>query len=472
MTRRLHYYLRLVPRDAIIGLKAAFPGERKRRLSRDGSRGGLLGQIPQSRFADSRQGGPPEGGGQCANPNRRLLRNAAPSFQAWGLILFVLLSVLVLAGCTGRSLISWKPGWSGSAVSEGVVYVGTRQGDIWALDANQSRSGTAVDQVKWRFSPVKDDRLGGVFGAPAVGTEFIYVGDKGDRDGENGRLYALRKDRESNSDVRLDKGEWVKLILGGIVGGPALAEAEGLVLVGSDDGNLYAFETTGDAIGRAWTFPTGGQIWSTPVVEDGVVYFGSMDHYVYAVSLDQGTLLWKYRTGGAVVSTPLLLDGLVIVGSFDRKLYALKANTSSREGELVWPQPFEGDDWFWAGPVSDGEYIFAPSMDGTVYAVDKRGDPIWLVPFKADSPIVSTPVIVEGVGKDDALVVATDSGQLYLLSSRTGEKLAVLMDLGSRIKAPLSREGNMVFVGVEKDAVVGVNVKRWGIPAWRVSTKK
>jgi len=390
------------------------------------------------------------------------------------LVPLLLVFVLVLTGCTGRSLIAWGSGWSATAASDGTVYVGTRQGEILALYANKNGRLKAEEQVKWRFSPEKDQRLGGVFSMPAVGEEHIYVGDRGDADGKNGKLYALRKDRSPGSNT-LESGEWKKDIEGAIVGGAALAEAEGLVLVGSNDGYLYAFDTTGDTTSKmAWRFPTGGRIWATPVVWDGVVYFGSMDHYVYALTLEAGLnlskrLLWKYKTGGAVVSTPLLLDGpkgpMVIIGSFDKKLYALKARTSNPGGEMVWPQPFEGDDWFWAGAVSDGKYIFAPSMAGTVYALDTGGASVWAERFEEKSPVVSTPVIVEG-----KVVVATDKGKLHLLRASDGEELEVSKELDSRVKAPLSHDGTMVFVGAEDKTVRGVDVEKWA-EVWRLPAK-
>ena len=371
--------------------------------------------------------------------------------------------LLILTGCTGRDLISWGSGWTPAAVSDGVVYVGTRDGEVLALDANRNGNLRGDEQVKWRFSPEGDEQLGGVFGAPAVGEKFVYVADRGNKDGNGARLYALRKDRGSDSTIRSDMEEWTKEVGGAVVGGPVLTG--GLVLMGSDDGNLSAYYTAGDTPGRlAWRFATDGQIWATPVVDDGIAYFGSMDRRVYAVHTtgdEAGKEIWSYETGGAVVSQPLKLDGMLIVGSFDKKLYAL----DSTDGTFLWS--FVGDDWFWAAPVSDGEHIFAPSMDGTVYALDKYGGPVWPVPFRAESPIVSTPVLIE-----DMLVVATDGGKLHLLGTGDGSEREVFKDLqGGRVKAPLSREDNVVFVGTEDSTLRGINVERWA-EVWQISTRE
>jgi hypothetical protein len=68
-----------------------------------------------------------------------------------------------------------------------VVFVGTRQGEILALDVNKNGRLNPEEQVIWRFAP--EDRLGSVFGPPAVGPELVYVGDTADREGKSRSLY-------------------------------------------------------------------------------------------------------------------------------------------------------------------------------------------------------------------------------------------------------------------------------------------
>ena len=133
-----------------------------------------------------------------------------------------------------------------------------------------------------------------------------------------------------------------------VVGGPGLDEAGGIIAVGSEDGGLYAYNAlTGENL--HWSpFRTDGKVWSTPVLRNGVAYFGSQDGSVYAVSMETGALVWRFDTGGAVVATPLVHKNLLIVGSFDRQLYALGLN----DGQPRWQ--IEADNWWWATPVSSG----------------------------------------------------------------------------------------------------------------------
>ena len=74
---------------------------------------------------------------------------------------------------------------------------------------------------------------------------------------------------------------------------------------------------------------------SSPAVVGGVVYVGSIDSYVYALSASTGNLLWIYLTTGIVESSPAVADGVVYVGStlaFGSvgAVYALDASTGDK----------------------------------------------------------------------------------------------------------------------------------------------
>ena len=137
----------------------------------------------------------------------------------------------------------------------------------------------------------------GAYNPPAVG-QHLYVA------GIDGILYALDLNASGGAvgtvwrNPNVEPEDIVPL-----VGSPGLDEAGGIVAVGSEDGGLYAFiASTGESL-RWSPFRTDErEIWSTPLLRNGVAYFGSQNGKVYAVSLATGEVVWEYATGGAVVS--------------------------------------------------------------------------------------------------------------------------------------------------------------------------
>lgn len=95
---------------------------------------------------------------------------------------------------------------------------------------------------------------------------------------------------------------------GSICGGSSAAVANGKIYVGSYDGNVYALKAASGA--KLWSFPTGGEVFSSPAVAKGVVYVGSNDKNVYALNAATGAKLWSYTTGYDVVAGGGRRDGL------------------------------------------------------------------------------------------------------------------------------------------------------------------
>ncbi len=55
-------------------------------------------------------------------------------------------------------------------------------------------------------------------------------------------------------------------------------------------------------------FVTGGIVVSRPAVVNGVVYVGSEDHNLYAFNAANGDKLWNYTTGYYVDSDPTVMQ--------------------------------------------------------------------------------------------------------------------------------------------------------------------
>ncbi|MCK4316037.1 MAG: PQQ-binding-like beta-propeller repeat protein, partial [Anaerolineae bacterium] len=56
-----------------------------------------------------------------------------------------------------------------------------------------------------------------------------------------------------------------------------------------------------------------------------VVYFGSVDGAIYSLDAQTSALRWRFQTDGPVTSSPTVVDGVVYIGSTDRHVYALSA---------------------------------------------------------------------------------------------------------------------------------------------------
>ena len=343
----------------------------------------------------------------------------------WWRLCLCLLALTLLLGCT-RNLGASTRGWSPVVADEGAVYVATREGHVKALIDD----GPEGVRLMWTFEGIdagseEKAGIGGAYNPPVVGPELVYVS------AVDGFLYALDRSTGQLGGKGWRQPEGIGNELLPLVGSPALDLVRNVVVVGSEDGNLYAYNArTGKPLSG---FPFTGasdKIWTTPVIRGNLVYFGSHDGNVYAVSLDDGAEKWRFATGGAVVAQPLVYRDTIIVGSFDKTLYAIQADTGLERWRV------EGQNWFWAGAVAKSTTIFAPSMDGHVYAVGRSGNLLWKNHLDG-GPIVSTPALVER-----GLVVATRDKGMQLLRAVPDDMgddqvITSLLDPDADIKAPL-----------------------------------
>jgi outer membrane protein assembly factor BamB len=245
----------------------------------------------------------------------------------------------------GKVGLKWSSPYSlasdSPAVADGVVYFGSSDAKVYALDAN---TGAKV----WSYGP------GGAFvepwSSPAVANGIVYIGSY------NGKLYAL----DASTGAQL----W-SYTTGFVIQAPP-AVGNGVVYVGSEDGNLYALNGTTGAL--VWSYPT-GQITQGPAVLNGVVYVGASGP-VYALNASTGAKLWSYDTGDSMVFSPAVANGVVYVGTLNfstgsGSLYALNATT----GAKLWS--------YLTGPI-----VSAPAVaNGIVYVGNSSGGPEAPAPY-------------------------------------------------------------------------------------------
>jgi eukaryotic-like serine/threonine-protein kinase len=282
---------------------------------------------------------------------------------------------------------------SSPAVAGGVVYIGSDDGNLYALDA-------ASGAKKWAY------QTGSPVYSPAVVDGVVYV------DSYGGNLYAL--------DAVSGAKKWAYHIGSYFYSSPAVAN--GVVYIGSEDGNLYALDAASGA--KKWAYHTPGSTpgsrgySSSPAVAGGVVYVGSGDGNLYALDAATGAKKWAYRAGGfssptleggAIYISPAVAGGVVYVGSYDGNLYALDATT----GVKKWAYRTGGP--VYSSPAVAGGVVYVGSEDSNLYALDAAtGAKKWAyraaAGLKFSPPEVANGLVYVGVGWDNVYALDATSG--------------------------------------------------------------
>jgi len=313
------------------------------------------------------------------------------------LLLLALGVAVILSGCSGGV----RPtGWTNLIVDEDTVY---------AADVDQVRVlDAATGAVSWAFPPEADLRTYGPFYTVARDGNTLLV-TANERSGSGlfarpprGVLRAL--------DIESRQIRWEFRDTGGDFVVPG-AVTDGLLVIGNGDGCVYALHVEDGSL--VWTFPTAERVWATPLIFSDTVYIASLDHTLYALDLTTGRERWRFEAGGALVSTPAAQDGTLYVGSFDNSIYALDAATGAERWR------FNGQNWFWGTPVISGTVLYAADVGGNVYALDTTNQQaLWQV--NVGESVRLGPALSEDGGK--LLIAGADSraGALYGLDTSDG----------------------------------------------------
>lgn len=294
---------------------------------------------------------------------------------------------------------------SAAIAADETIYFGggfniTKQNDpnLYAIHSN----GT----LKWKY-----EINHGFFSSPAIGPDnTIYI------TAMDGYLYAI-KDKNNFGEL-----QW-KQYLGFPFNlcSPSIWNNE-TIHVGSPSFDYYQINLDGTP---KWTYETDWCIISSPAIaNDGTVYIGSKDHYLYAFDTEESKLKWKFATGefydGHLVdSSPAIgPDGTIYVGTDP---YGAAGQTPipvptnfwaiNPDGTLKWV--FETEDGVESSPaIGSNGVIYFGSYDGYLYAVEDNGTQGLLKwKFKTDGPIDGSPI----VDADGVIYFASRDSYVYAL---------------------------------------------------------
>ena len=212
---------------------------------------------------------------------------------------------------------------------------------------------------------------------------------------------------------------------------------------------------------KKWSFKTGAEIFSSAVIKDGHVFFGSDDSCMYAVDT-LGIQSWKFKSNGKIRSTPIICDSLICFNNYANRFYAL----DSKNGEEIWSFETGGDaqydnwDFLQSSPVYEDTVAYFGSGN-IIYAINlKNGEQIWQ--FQTSGIVHSTPALNEG-----KLFFGCWDNSLYALDAFTGEKLWEF-ETNSGIPSSPSVVDSFVFIGSRDAKIYAVHANS-GDKLWNTS---
>jgi outer membrane protein assembly factor BamB len=231
----------------------------------------------------------------------------------------------------------------GVLVDGAVLYVGTKEGTVYALDAD---SGTE------QFNHDLDDEI---WAAPARvhDGDGIYVPTLA------GSLYRLSDTLEET--WRFSGAD------GAIAQRPVVNNDR--VYVGAFDNTFYAISA--DTGNEVWSIEADNWFWGAPVVADGVVYTPSLDGKVYALDAQTGEPAWSrpYSTGNQIRSGLVISGDALLVGSRDGFVHKVSLEDGSRAAEpLQVGTRLEADL-----TVDDDGNVYAISRMPRLYVIETEG---------------------------------------------------------------------------------------------------
>ena len=361
----------------------------------------------------------------------RGLTSDSPPGQ-WAMFRHDLTNTGVSESSTGapRGAVRWvfatgAPVHSSPAVAGGTVYVGSRDGRLYALDA-------ATGAKRWEYRTES-----WVESSPAVVNGSVYFGS------QDGKLRAL--------DAETGALRWQFQADYGIRSAPAVAG--GLVYFGVED-TLYAVDTeTGE---RRWTTTIPGRA-GTPVVANGIVYAGA----VSAVDARRGWRRMHFKTWHRVASSVAVVDRTVYAVTANGTVIAIDGTARNwpLEHRLrpyllqlyamgLWPRPRLQSGSLWALRLGQDSHTSPVVANGVMYvgtdealvAVDLvTRDPLW--EFAAGDSFRSSPALL-----GDTLYLGNHDGTIYAVDAGTGKQRWQVRTAGKISSAP-AVAGGVVYVG-------------------------
>jgi outer membrane protein assembly factor BamB len=230
------------------------------------------------------------------------------------------------------------------AYAAGTVYVGSWDSYFYAIDA-------ATGKLKWRYHGGEDPVIHNQVGfqsSPAVVDGVVYTGCR------DSMVYALDAASGKEKWKFGNQGSWVNST-------PAVVNGK-VVFATSDTALFHIVDAaTGKSLVKQ---QLKAYVFSSPAVADGVVYLGILNGTLEARSLESGELLWEYQTDASRENRNWALGA-------DRKFIGALLFTSSWREEPVLALALQNSVGpFHSSPLVVNGVVYIGSGDGYLYAIE------------------------------------------------------------------------------------------------------
>lgn len=191
-----------------------------------------------------------------------------------------------------------------------------------------------------------------------------------------------------------------------------------------------------------------------PLVENGVVYFGSEDGNLYAVHAANGKEKWVFKNGSPVHWKPLVFhNDTLYAAESEGTIRALKVNPPQEQWKV---RPFKG---LWRIALAD-DALYAVGLDGMIRMLDARDGKV-MPEFRKGNRLWTEPAFYDG----KIYYSGFETGSIFAVDAQTGKQVWKF-SLGYGCRPP-TIAGEMVFATCLDRKIYGLDAKT-GKKLWDV----
>jgi len=316
------------------------------------------------------------------------------------------------AGETGPGSIAWAfttgdEILSNPCVGDGVVYVGSKDNYLYAVNAAtgkqtwKSRQGwvsaapqvvngmVCVATVTGEFSAIRAT-TGKVAWRRQTGTPAVFKPDWA-VDGGAVILQSTTQPLTVYDAVTGSKGSTTFGSPGQFAGG-AIGTANGVLYAVEESSALFAVRiATATTLWQRYVSSNESGFFTSIVIIDGAIYITDDSGTLYSLNAANGNSNWTYQAGASQLSTPVAADGIVYVTDDSGILHAI----TTAGGKRVWTRQTVSSGEI--GPAFHRGRLYV-STGLAVQALDARtGKTVWSRTPRNTGAFVSTPAVANGL---------------------------------------------------------------------------